>query len=149
MKTKIATLLAVGVIVCSTAIASDINNNVTKNVLTSFNHRFVHATQVSWSKVDNYVKASFKLNGQYLFAYFNDIGELMGTARNIVTTQLPINLQTHIVAAFPSAWVTELFEFATEEDTVYFITIENADQLISLKSAGNASWTSFRKTRKN
>lgn len=149
MKTKIATLLTLAVIVCSTALPLDLNNNVRKNVLTSFNHRFVHAIWISWSKAGNFVKASFKLNGQYMFAYFNDMGELMDTARNIVTTQLPINSQLRIVAAFPSGWVTELFEFATEEDTVYFITTEIAGQSILLKSAGNVSWTTYRKTRKN
>jgi hypothetical protein len=148
MKKKIATLLILAVVITTTTFATGIDDMVNRNVLNTFNQKFAHAQEVKWSQADNYVKAAFILNNQHLSAYFSNTGELMGIARNIITSQLPINLHTQLSEQLATGWVTELFEFSTDVETIYFITVENADQQVTYKSADSSSWMVLKKTRK-
>lgn len=148
MKKKIAGLLVIAAVIASSAFATNIEDNVNQKVLTSFNQMFNEAQEVSWVTTDKYVKASFKMNEQIMTAFFTETGEFMGVSRNIVSSQLPINLQIELRKQYSNGWITELFEFAGENETNYYLTIENSDQKIMLKSSGTNSWTGYKKTKK-
>ena len=142
-------LVLVAVVMTTSIFATPIEINVSSHVLTSFSGRFDGATEVSWSKTEQYVKASFKINEQVMFAYFTEFGELIGVSRNLLTSQLPINLQNELKKVSTNGWVTELFEFAGESENSYYVLIENADQKIQLKSLGYNNWSVIKKTKKN
>lgn len=148
MKKKI-TLLALIVVVMSTAIfAKPLDVTVSSNVLNSFSTKFNAAKEVAWSSTDTYVKASFKMNDQYMFAYFTESGEFIGVSRNLLSSQLPFNLQAELRKVSGQGWITELFEFANDAETSYFVTVENADQKLQLKSIGVNSWSVYKKVKK-
>ncbi len=42
----------------------------------------------------------------------------------------------------------DLFEIQTESGTSYYATVENADQMIVLKSEGSSGWQIFQKEKK-
>ena len=149
MKKRIAGLLLVAVVMASTTFATNIDDNVNRKALTTFAQKFTEAKEVSWSTTEMYVKASFKLNEQFMFAYFSEMGELLGTTRNILIYQLPINLQSELKKNLTSAWITELYEFTTEDETVYYATIENADQKIMFRSEGMNAWSVFKRITKD
>lgn len=149
MKKKIALLAMIAVVMSTTIFATPIDVTVSSNVLGTFSEKFTAAKEVSWSTTDTYIKASFKMNDQYMFAYFTEEGQLIGVARNLVSTQLPFNLQVELRKASENGWITELFEFANESETSYFVTIENADQKIQLKSTGYNTWTTYKKIKKS
>ncbi len=67
-------------------------------------------------------------------AYFTPDGELMGVIHNMLSTQLPINLQTSLKKEYDGYWITELFEMAKSDSNSYFVTLHNADQIITLES---------------
>ena len=148
MKSKITTLLLSAVFLTTSIFASNIGGNVNSQVLSAFTSKFTEAKHISWSKSDNYVKASFQMNGQHMFAYYAETGELMGVSRHLTSSQLPINLQSEVKRISPDSWITELFEYATESETTYYMTIENAEQKIHLKSESAHSFVVFRKTKK-
>ena len=50
--------------------------------------------------------------------------------------------------SYSNCWITELFEFSGKEDAAYYVTMENADYKITLKSLGMYDWVNFRKTEK-
>jgi hypothetical protein len=46
-------------------------------------------------------------------------------------------------------WITDLFEIATDSQTSYYVTLENADHKIVLESVGVQGWQSYKKEKKN
>jgi hypothetical protein len=149
MKTKIIGILALTLVMFTSTFAKNIDDNVNARVLSTFTEKFADAKEVKWSKADTYYKATFKMNDQILTAYVAETGEWMGVSRNIVSHQLPINLQTELKKNYSQYWISELFEFATENETVYYALVENADQKITLRTNGQIDWSSMKKEKKN
>lgn len=59
---------------------------------------------------------------------------------NIVSTQLPAALLTSIKDNYKDYWITECHEEGKKNREDYFITLENADQTVQLKSNDKSSW---------
>jgi hypothetical protein len=124
------------------------NENVPNQAEAAFKQEFTQAKEVSWQKTDTYYKATFKLNGETVNAYYTAAGEMLGIIHNILSPQLPINLQTSLKKEYENYWITELFEFSRPESNGYFITIQNADQVITLQSTNGSSWSTYSKSKK-
>lgn len=115
--------------------------------LKAFQTRFASANQVNWSASNDLYKVSFAINEQQAVAYFDANGTFMGLTRNVVSTHLPLALQASLRSTYEDMWITDLFEFTTDGGVQYFVTLENADQKIVLKS-NITGWHLFKKVRK-
>jgi hypothetical protein len=62
--------------------------------------------------------------------------------------QLPIALQADLKSNYNCYWISNVLEVANEEGTSYYITLETADEQLTLKSSGD-SWSTFKKQRKS
>jgi hypothetical protein len=124
------------------------NENVSYKVEAAFKQEFAQAKDVSWQKTDNYYKAVFKMNNELVNAYFTPEGEMLGITHNMLSTQLPINLQTSLRKEYDGYWITELFEFSRQDANGYFITIENADRVLILQSTDGSTWSTYDKIKK-
>lgn len=122
--------------------------NVNAKVLNAFKTEFASASEVKWTAGNNYYKAAFIFNNQYVSAFYNAEGELLGLTRYISSLDLPLNLQTPIRKSYGNYWISDLFEVANGDGTSYYITLENADSKIVLKSAGGNDWTVYQKITK-
>lgn len=122
---------------------------VNEKVLNAFKHDFENAAQVEWSTGSNYYKATFLFNERYVFAYYNTDGRLLGLTRNIIVSELPLKLQKELKKDYDNMWVSELFEASREEGTAYYITLENADTQLILRSAAANSWEVYKKVKKS
>jgi hypothetical protein len=131
----------------TSAFAKD-NEGINKQVTTSFSKDFVTASNVSWNKQKDYVKATFTLNNQVMFAYYNENGELIATARNILSEQLPINLMTSLKKDYSNYWISDLFELAADGQTSYYVTLENGDETLILQSSSFNGWSTYKKAKK-
>jgi hypothetical protein len=147
MKKLITAALLSSILLMNAAFANK-NENVNMQVEAAFKQEFGQAKEVSWQKTDRYYKAIFKMNNEVVNAYFTHDGELMGIIHNILSTQLPINLQTSLKKEYEGYWITELFEFARPDSNGYYITIQNADEIITLQSTDGSSWSTFSKAKK-
>lgn len=123
-------------------------DKVNQKLNQSLTRDFANAKDVKWEQSKEFSKATFTLNGQVLFAFYNAEGELMATTRNIVSGQLPINLQTELKKEYGTMWITDLFEMAANNVTTYYVTLECADYTIVLKSDDASSWSVYKKDRK-
>lgn len=140
-------ILALAILVSTvSAFASDVN--VTEKVQKAFKTEFSNASEVNWSQGDNYYKATFNYNGTYLFAFYNEEGELLALSRYISPVNLPFVLQNNLKKSYEGYWVSDLFEASKNGSTYYYITLENADTKIVLKSTGN-SWDVYSKHKKS
>ena len=132
-------------------ITSTFANNaegVNQKVMSSFKKEFANAKDVKWESGKEYVKATFTLNGQILFAYYSESGDMLAMTRNIVSSQLPINLLNDLKKDYSSFWITDLFEMAVGNETAYSVTLESADSIIVLKSSDASNWEQFKKEKK-
>jgi len=141
---SLALLLIVGV---GSSFANKIDN-VNQKVISSFQKDFAAAKDVKWESSKDYAKATFNLNGAVMFAYYSESGEMIAMTRNIVSTQLPINLLTELKKDYSNYWISDLFEMATGNETAYYVTVENADHVLVLKSTDATSWKLFKKEKK-
>ena len=112
---------------------------ISTRVLKSFESSFKGAREVDWSVSTSYVKAQFALDGQYINAYYNPEGDLIALTRNITASQLPVMLQAELKKETTDYWISDLFEVSNDDGTSYYVTLENADQKLVLKSGTNKS----------
>lgn len=123
------------------------SDQVSPAVLHSFQTTFTSAREVNWNVTSDLYKAAFTFNGQYITAFYNYDGHLVAVTRNIASNQLPIQLQTALKCTYSNYWISDLFEVSNDDGTSYYITVENADRKVVLKSVGN-SWSIYQKSEK-
>jgi len=132
----------------STAFAFTGEEAVNKQALKAFQTEFAGATDATWTVGNNYYKVDFTMNEQKLFAFYNTEGEFIAVTRYISSTQLPLNLQSSLKKSYCRYWISDLFEMATNDGTGYYVTLENADTKIILKSTNGNEWSVFQKSKK-
>jgi len=142
---KVLMTLAIAI---SSIVAFAGEENVSKDVLNSFNKEFNGAKEVRWTTATDFYKAEFILNDQYITAFYNKDGEFLGMTRNISSLNLPLKLQSKIRSEYSEYWITDLFELSDNDGTHYYITVENADSKVLLKSSDNTDWNIFKKMSK-
>lgn len=141
---SLALMLTIGL----TSIFANNAEGVNQKVISSFKKEFSNAKDVKWENGKEYVKATFTLNGQILFAYYSENGEMLAMTRNITSSQLPINLLNDLKKDYNSFWITDLFEMAAGNETAYYVTLESTDSIIVLKSSDASNWEQFKKEKK-
>ncbi len=144
-------MLLLGVLVVSLGAvnANPGSEEVDARVLGAFKKEFATAKDITWTLAVNYYQASFVYNEQHITAYYNTEGELLGVARFISPVDLPLALQADLKKNYQPYWISNLFEAATSEGTTYYITIEDADQSIVLKSDNARDWDQYKKVKKS
>jgi hypothetical protein len=141
---SIATVLMMGV----SAFAANNDEGVANQLaVRSFKKDFATAKNIVWEQKDAFTKATFSLNGQVLFAYYNNNGDLQAVIRNITSDQLPINLLASLKNEYNDCWITDLFEMSSDDQTAYYVTLETSEKKIVLKSTGSA-WEVYTKEKK-
>jgi hypothetical protein len=60
-----------------------------------------------------------------------------------------LNLLSDLKKNYTGYWISDLFEMATKGDTAYYMTVENGDYSIVLKSIGSGGWEVYKRDRKN
>jgi len=122
--------------------------NVNQKVLDAFKNEFNTVREVEWAAGADYYRAAFVYNEKYVFAYYSTEGDLLGITRYISPVDLPMNLQISLKKKYSSYWISDLFEVAKNETTSYYITVEDADAKIVLKSTGGSDWSVFKTEKK-
>ena len=59
---------------------------------------------------------------------------------NILSTELPVALQSSIKTAYSGYWITELTEEGKDKHVKYTLTLENADQILHLRADKTGEW---------
>src|SRR3954468_6718244 len=119
MRTRILALVVLTLATVTTSFANT-GDKISAKALTTFTEKFSDVKDVMWSKADLYYKVTFTMNEQVLMAFISEKGEWIGVSRNLLSSQLPINLQASLKKDFNQYWITELFELATDSGTVYY-----------------------------
>ena len=148
MKKQIITAALLVVAAFTQAFAGD-DHGVNKATAASFTRDFQTARVIQWQKQQNYSVATFNLNGQVMMAYYNEDNLLVAVLHHVTVDRLPIFLMRDIKKNYNEYWVSELFEAATNGESHYYLTLENADQTMKLKSVNSTNWEVVRTVRKD
>lgn len=127
---------------------ANLRETVNEKISKAFTKDFAGAEEVKWENKENFAKATFKINNQVMFAFYSQEGDLLGVTRNIVSSQLPINLLADLKGNYGKYWITDLFEMSNNRSTNYYVTLENSTHTIVLRSSGTDGWEVFTKVKK-
>ena len=126
------------------------SGDINQHALASFKNDFATATNVSWQETKDFIKATFSFNDQIMYAYYNRQGDFLGVMRHVLTSQLPLNLGLDLKKSFMSDyWVSDVIEMSVDGQTNYYVSLENGDQTVILKSDGDGEWRIHKTFRKN
>jgi len=133
---------------CSISMAAD-NDKISRATLALFQNDFKTATNVSWAQTATCYKATFNLDGQVVYAYYDkDQSGLIAVTRFILSNQLPLNLQQDLRGKLKEGWLADLFEVASGGETYYYATVEDSSSRLVYKSSGFSNWSLVSKTEK-
>lgn len=114
--------------------------DIPSKVLNRFEKEFFAAKNVKWNRSNLFIEAQFTYNEKVLYAFYTLEGQFMGVSRNISPAELPVFLQSSIKNNFPDSWITDLFELSNAEGLCYYLTLENSEEKIILKSQDGRHW---------
>src|ERR1700722_1321442 len=144
---RLTVLAALLLTLCTTYSFATPANGGGAAITTSFNRDFANAQIVSTQDYNSFTKVTFKMNDAVMFAFYNTNGELLAVTRNIVSSQLPVNLLTNLKKHYGDSWITDLFELSGTEQNCYYISLENAGSKTTLRSNGN-DWEVYSTSKK-
>jgi hypothetical protein len=110
------------------------DQNPDRKVLEGFNQEFARAEYVTWSKQDDFDKATFLLGGNRVVAFFNQEGKLEGSAREIDFTQLPLVIMIAVEKRFTNAEIYKVTEISNENGTSYRLELEANNKKYKIKA---------------
>jgi hypothetical protein len=134
--------IAIGLAVISTAFANA-PVKVNDRAMASFKNDFRKASEVLWSANNNYIMASFQMDNEIQYAYYDFQGNLIGVVHHMLTSSLPADLSKDIKKHYSNYWVTELFQVTSDQGVYYYIQLKNADETIVLSTEGTGSWHKY------
>lgn len=117
-------------------------------VITSFRKDFKKAELLSSEQGKVYTKLTFKMSDMVMFAYYDADGQLIALVRNIKSNQLPIQLMLKVKQNYADCWISDLFEINADGGTNYYITLENENTRVTLRSADSNNWEVYNKKSK-
>jgi hypothetical protein len=123
------------------------SNDINNGIRTSFKKDFQNGQILTTEAYKRFTKLTFKLDGQILSAFYSESGDLLAVTHNILSSQLPINLMLSLKNDYNGYWITELFEFTGDSDNCYYVSLENADSKVTLRSNGN-EWEIYSTVKK-
>jgi len=146
MKKIIISLLLVLKLATDTFAAEE---KIKPEILQAFNSRFSGARDVTWITGTHYYKVTFNYYGSQMFAYYTTTGKLKGVTRHINSTELPLYLRNTLQKKYADYWISNLVEESNQRGFSYYITLENADQKLVLRSAYGSNWEVYQVINKS
>ena len=111
-------------------------DGISENAMAAFKNDFSSAKNVSWQQSRSYFKA-----------FYNYRGDLVAVVHHILSTDLPQDLIDQLKKDYGNYWITDLFELNSDEQHIYYVTMENADGTIALKSDGKSGWDFYKRIK--
>jgi hypothetical protein len=122
-------IAALIVVVTGTSAFAVDKNIANYKVKSSFEAQFSSAENVNWTAKENYIKASFTLQGQQVEAFYSPTdGELIGVTRKVEFNKLPLNAIQKIKKDYAGYKITDSIEFEGDTDRAYYVSLEEGDK---------------------
>ena len=137
-------ILAAGV---TSAFAND-DTKVSEKVKSAFSKDFSSAKNVTWKQDGEFLKASFTIADMLTNAYYNEDGELLGSARNLSFEQLPLSVIHEFNKRFDGSSVISITEITNGEGTSYRIWAEKDERKFKVSATSQGELAILEKSKK-
>jgi hypothetical protein len=137
-------LLSVG---WTTAFAND-DPKLDPRVEKAFKKEFPAAQYITWTEVQEYLKAVFVLVDNRVEAWFSVEGELLATARDILYNQLPLVVMKEVEKKFPASETTVVSEINNSNGTFYRLMLEASNKKYRINVTPNGEIAIVEKIKK-
>jgi hypothetical protein len=127
--------------------ANNNNHDVTPVVLKSFHSSFRDAREQRWTKVMDYYKVEFKMDGQEFTAYYGYEGEMIYLSKTLSYSQLPAGLRSGFAHDYAQFVINSVIEVSDDHGSSYYLLAESPARKLVLRSRSN-SWIEFQKLNK-
>ncbi len=107
----------------------------------TFQKEFSGATNVKWNEGKEIISASFVLSDSRIVAYFTSQGELIGTERNVLFNQLPLNVVKEINNRYGNAPIFDIVEYTSGTETFYGMVADTPTKRLKLKISAEGDVT--------
>ena len=114
----------------------------------TFQKEFSGATNVKWNEGKVIISASFLLSDSRIIAYFTSLGELLGTERNVLFNQLPLNVVKEINNRYGDAPIFDIVEYTSGTETFYGMVVDTPTKRLKLKISAEGDVTVQHKEKK-
>ena len=143
-------LLMAALLVATLATSAFAKATTTVNyaALKNFNIEFRHASDVSWSSTENYIKASFVYDNEKIEAFYTLDGDKIGTTKGISVDQLPVKAKRAFAKSFGGYDVKQGILFEGVEENAYFLSAENEKESLIVKVYETGATSVYKKTMK-
>jgi hypothetical protein len=88
--------------------------------------------------------SAFLLTIGFISVRANDLYRVQGrpapVTRNVLSTELPAALHSDIKKEYKDYWIADLYEVKDKRRPSYFLTLENADQVVKLSAVDSKNW---------
>lgn len=119
---------------------------VNHKILTSFKKDFSTATNVQWKALDEKVyEAEFSYNGDQFNAYYDEEGDLIGSARYISKTNMPLLISKSLQEKYGDFLLRTAIEYNNGNETSYFITMVSQCKSVVLQASPSGSLSVVKK----
>ncbi len=148
-KLVLATALFLTVGIASSFAAPAPTGGIGYTVNSAFHKDFANATVIDYKVSKDYTRLTLKMTDVIFEAFYNDNGDLLAVSQNIRSSLLPVKLLAELRKNYGNCWISDLFQLTSDDQSNYYITLENADSKITLKSSDAAGWELYKKTNKD
>jgi len=120
--------------------------NVNQKILNSFKKDFSTAVNVQWKALEETVyEAEFTYNGDQFNAYYNEDGELIGSARYISKANMPLLISKSLQEKYGNFLIRTAIEYNNGNETSYFITMVSQYKSVVLQASPSGSLSVVKK----
>lgn len=137
---KVTTILTAALMLFAVFAFASGKDPVNAKVRAAFAIDFSKASNISWEKSNEFYFATFTINNTEVNAAYSEDGELIGTARPIEFSQLPMSVSMVVNKKYAGySFSKKVMELNYDGTTRYTFTAENEKQVLKLKCSVNGS----------
>src|SRR6476469_1191331 len=116
---KLFLSLLIASTVAASAFAKD-TKKVNSLVASNFRIEFANASNINWTTTDQYIKASFVIDGEKMEAFYNQRGEKIASSKTISIDDLPVKAKRSFAKNYAGYTVKETIEFEGIDEAGYY-----------------------------
>ncbi len=145
MKKVFAMLFAVVIAAAAWASPSPVEN---EKVLAAFEKQFNEAKDVSWTQNNGYYLASFKLNNEYMLAWYTADGEVEAVHRSIQLKQMTFLASEAVTALAKGNQILNIAEISKQGELFYLVKTDEPKHFAVYKVSASGDYSKISKTKK-
>lgn len=119
---------------------------VSAKAAAKFNADFKGATGI-WNNEKDYEEVLFFWNNKLMDAFYDREGNMIGTFHQVEKSELPGKAAEKIASWYKGYDIKYMAAMESDQDTLYYVTVQNAAHLRILEVAGDGSVKEFKTIR--